>query len=227
MELSKKLHGLRKRSGMSQEGLAERLGIARQTVSKWENGQAVPEIAALIQLCDLYGVSLDQLLRGGDGCAQSLWDKTAGEVTDHRQLAAFMLRAKRSTYAAKGREAAPTRPASHDFAYREGAYLYRDSYFGGECFAGEEVIWREERPVWSMNYAGRVTGVGFSGDFLKEALLLGTLEEPYRGPVLYTKGEYAYLCRVEGDMEWFCGQEEILLGGRRIYACRFHGGEIR
>ena len=41
---------------------------------------------------------------------------------------------------------------------------------GGECFAGEEVVWLYENPVWSMNYIGRVIGENFSGDFLKEVL---------------------------------------------------------
>ena len=63
--------------------------------------------------------------------------------------------------------------------------------------------------------------------FMKEALLLGTMEMPYRGPALYRKGEYVYCCRSEGSMDWFCGQEDILLNGNRIYECRFHGGKIR
>ena len=49
MKLEEKLQLLRKQNGYSQEELAERIGIARQTISKWENGQAVPEINGLIQ----------------------------------------------------------------------------------------------------------------------------------------------------------------------------------
>lgn len=44
MELRDRLQQLRKRNGLSQEELADKIGIARQTISKWENGQAVPEL---------------------------------------------------------------------------------------------------------------------------------------------------------------------------------------
>lgn len=223
MTFPEKMQQLRKEKGVSQETLAEHLGVARQTVSKWENGQALPEIDTLIRLSDLYGVSLDQMVRGEDGCAVSVRREIPG---DYDCLVAFLLRAKRSTYAAKGKEAQPSRPASHDFDYREGSWQYIDTYLGGERFAGEEAVWRDGAPVWSINYMGRVLDGGFSGDFLKEALMHGTANMPYRGPALYAKGVYTYHCRVDGDMDWFAGQEEILLSGHRVYECRFHGGTI-
>jgi len=55
MKIDEKLQLLRKKNGYTQEELAERLGIARQTISKWENGQAVPELSGLIALSELYG----------------------------------------------------------------------------------------------------------------------------------------------------------------------------
>lgn len=54
---------LRRRAGYTQETLAEALGISRQTVGKWEAGQALPEAATLIDLADLLGCSLDELMR--------------------------------------------------------------------------------------------------------------------------------------------------------------------
>ncbi|MBQ2952294.1 MAG: shikimate kinase [Clostridia bacterium] len=139
----------------------------------------------------------------------------------------FLLRAKQATYAGKGPESAPSRPASHDLHYQEGELSYIDSYLGGERFAGEEAIWRGGVPIWSMNYAGRVTGEGFSGDFLKAALSRVPAERPYRGPAEYTCGDYAYRCSVSGGFDWFHGTETITLRGRCIYECRFHGGSIR
>ena len=62
MELYEKLYELRRASGMSQEELAEKLGVSRQAVSKWENGSTQPELAKLIELSRLYGVSVDALL---------------------------------------------------------------------------------------------------------------------------------------------------------------------
>lgn len=63
MNLAEKLTIQRKKSGMSQEQLAERLGITRQSVSKWEAGSSMPEISKLIALSELFQVSLDYLLK--------------------------------------------------------------------------------------------------------------------------------------------------------------------
>ena len=143
------------------------------------------------------------------------------------EIIAFLIRAKRATYAGKGAETAPTRPGSHDLAYREDDLLYYDTYLGGERFAGEEALWVSDVPCWSMNYAGRVTGSPFSGDFLKEALLRVPESMPFRGPERYEDGDYAYSCAAEGDFDWFQGRETISFRGEVIYECFFHGGLIR
>ena len=62
MELYEKLYELRRASGMSQEELAEKLGVSRQAVSKWESGATQPELPKLIELSKLYSVSVDELL---------------------------------------------------------------------------------------------------------------------------------------------------------------------
>lgn len=54
---------LRRQAGYTQESLAEAMGVSRQAVSKWESGQAMPEAATLVDLADLLGCSLDQLMR--------------------------------------------------------------------------------------------------------------------------------------------------------------------
>lgn len=146
---------------------------------------------------------------------------------EREEIISFLLRAKKATYAGKGAETKSTRPASHDLSYSEGECMYYDTYLGGDRFAGEEALWIEEKPFWSMNYAGRVTGEHFSGDFLKEALLHVPFDMPYRGPLSYTGGEYAYHCAVQGDFEWFQGYETIAYRGEVIYECYFHGSVIR
>ena len=142
------------------------------------------------------------------------------------QLIDFLLRAKRATYAGKGAEAPAFRPGAHDLLYREEDLLYYDTYLGGDLFAGEEALWIRQIPFWSMNYAGRVTGDDFSGDFLKEALRHGTGAMPYRGPDIFTKDDYTYQCTVRGDFSWFQGYETIAFQGNQIYECYFHGGII-
>lgn len=66
MEFNEKLVKLRKERGMTQEGLAELLKVSRQAISKWESGQSYPEMEKLIMLSELYGVTLDSLVRDQD-----------------------------------------------------------------------------------------------------------------------------------------------------------------
>ncbi len=63
MKLSEKITELRKKNGWSQEELAFRLGISRQSVSKWESGAALPEMEKIVQLAELFDVSCDYLMR--------------------------------------------------------------------------------------------------------------------------------------------------------------------
>lgn len=66
MNFAEKLTGLRKSRGWSQEELGERLGVTRQTVSKWELGATTPEMEKLAAMSELFGVSADELIKGGN-----------------------------------------------------------------------------------------------------------------------------------------------------------------
>ena len=59
------LYSLRKERRMTQQELADRLGVTNKAVSKWETGEAFPETAQLIPIADTFGVTVDELLRGG------------------------------------------------------------------------------------------------------------------------------------------------------------------
>lgn len=63
MTLGEKLQKLRRARGMTQEQLAERVGVSRQSMSGWENGAALPDTVHVIALADLFGVTTDYLLR--------------------------------------------------------------------------------------------------------------------------------------------------------------------
>lgn len=63
MKLSDKITELRRRQGWSQEELAEYMGVSRQSVSKWESGTSTPEVDRIVQLCTLFGVTADSLIR--------------------------------------------------------------------------------------------------------------------------------------------------------------------
>ncbi len=66
MKLHEKIYSQRKLRGLSQEELAEKLGVSRQAVSKWETGEALPEITKLKGLAEVFGVTTDFLLNDED-----------------------------------------------------------------------------------------------------------------------------------------------------------------
>lgn len=66
MNLGEKIIGLRKREGMTQEELASKLNVSRQTISKWELSQSNPELGYIVKLSELFGVTTDYLIREED-----------------------------------------------------------------------------------------------------------------------------------------------------------------
>jgi transcriptional regulator with XRE-family HTH domain len=62
MEFGNKLYEMRKEKGLSQEELARRLEVTRQTVSKWELGDSTPDLDKLVLLAELFEISLDELV---------------------------------------------------------------------------------------------------------------------------------------------------------------------
>ncbi|MBR6215651.1 MAG: hypothetical protein IKQ84_04495, partial [Spirochaetaceae bacterium] len=104
------------------------------------------------------------------------------------------------------------------------AFVYHDTYVGGEQFAGEEAVWKDGKAVYTMNYLGRVLDEKFSGNFLKESLRAADKKMPFRGPEFYQSGEYIYKTSVNGSFEWFQGYEEIFCNDVKVYECYYHGG---
>ena len=63
MEIGNKINQLRKLSGMTQEQLAEKLNVSRQTISKWESDSTSPDLESIVKISRIFHVSLDDLLR--------------------------------------------------------------------------------------------------------------------------------------------------------------------
>jgi transcriptional regulator with XRE-family HTH domain len=224
MELKEKLQMLRKEKHYSQEDLAELLNVSRQAVAKWESGQACPDIENLVGLSEIFKVTIDSMVKNSGECAKKIG---VGGDRDTERMIDFLCEAKKKTYAGRGmEESRSSRPNSHDLIYQSPQYTYLDTYLGGEIFSGEEAVWSGDIPIWAMNYSGRVLDENFSGDFLKEALLLVPRESPYRGPALYQSGGYTYYCTVNGSFNWFQGREEIYYNTGKVFECCFHGGKI-
>ena len=176
MEFKEKLQILRTQLRMSQEELAARLSISRQSVTKWENGQSFPDIQNLIQLSDIFKVSIDRLVKDNDTCSLNLFVQQQFANQDMRM---FLVRAKNSTYISGNNIGLPSKPNSNDYRYSEGDYTYTDTYMGNAHFAGEEAVWLKELPVYAMNYYGQILSENFSIDFLKEMLSLVSCERPF------------------------------------------------
>ena len=77
-------------------------------------------------------------------------------MIDVGELERFVVRAKRASYVGDGERALPSREGAHDLTFADGQWSYRDSYFGGTDFIGQEVVWLMGEPVWAMNYYGYI-----------------------------------------------------------------------
>ncbi|MGN0577979.1 MAG: helix-turn-helix domain-containing protein [Ruminiclostridium sp.] len=135
LEIAKRLADLRKQNGLSQEQLAEKIGVSRQAVSKWERSEASPDTDNIILLARLYNVSLDELLRTED-------DVPVNEAYEQEKEAS----ANESVQEEPGQEQQPEQPEASGFegsteetsentaegaenssAYDENYYNYGDS----------------------------------------------------------------------------------------------------
>lgn len=85
IEIANRLVELRKKSGLSQEELASKLGLSRQAVSKWERAEASPDTDNLICLAKLYGVSLDDLLNTDQSVDEIVAEQVKGEDEEKQE----------------------------------------------------------------------------------------------------------------------------------------------
>ena len=84
MNIGERLLELRKQKGLSQEEVADQVGVTRQTVSKWEVGESKPDFDKIIPLCDLFSITTEELLRGEKRKEEQQVSKE--EVYDRRKI---------------------------------------------------------------------------------------------------------------------------------------------
>lgn len=98
MTLAEKIIHLRRQQNWSQEELAEHMGVSRQSVSKWESGASVPELDRIVQMCRLFGVTADALIRDdldldgtdaqpGDGTPRLTLQQAYAYLADYQTVA--------------------------------------------------------------------------------------------------------------------------------------------
>lgn len=153
-------------------------------------------------------------------------------MIDVGELNRFVVMAKQGTYVGNGRRAEPSRMGAQDLVFGDGAWSYRDSYFGGTDFIGQETVWHEGVPVWAMNYYGYITRPDLidgrrGGDTIKAALTAMYAEGRFLGGWEWSGPHGDYRDDSTGDVTHFSGRETIHVGVDEAYALDYHGGLIK
>ncbi len=153
-------------------------------------------------------------------------------LVDTSELHAFIVRAKAATYVGNGEHVNPYRLGSHDLRFSDGKWSYHDSYFGSTDFIGEEVVYFDEKPVWAMNYYGRILRddlitAAEAGQMIKASLSRMYKEGRFLGGFEYSENDLTYVDSSEGSVERFNGREFIRRGEEIAYELDYHGGLIR
>jgi len=149
------------------------------------------------------------------------------------ELATFLKEANLNTYANENvKKATPLRPDSSDYHFEKGDLTYHDTYFGATKFIGEEVVYKNGKPVWGMNYYGFTVSSeiseGLFDTILRPALMSGSGGNiPVRGPKEFVNGDWKYTFNAEGDLANFTGIEEVSKNGKVVCRLYCHGGVIR
>ncbi|MBN2116947.1 MAG: hypothetical protein JW730_10260 [Anaerolineales bacterium] len=147
-------------------------------------------------------------------------------------LEAFIVHAKAATYVGNGEHTTSCRPGSHDLRCADGEWTYLDSYFGGTDFIGEEVVYFAGKPVWAMNYYGRILRTDLltaaqAGQMIKASLSRMYREDRFLGGFEHTENDLTYVDTSEGKADSFHGREFIRRGQEVAYELVYHGGLIK
>lgn len=151
---------------------------------------------------------------------------------DLATLDRFIVLAKRQTYVGGGVKSASSRSGSHDLTFADGDWSYRDSYFGGTDFLGQETVWLRDEPVWAMNYYGYIRRPDMidgsrAGETIKAALSAMYAEGRFLGGFEWTGPHGTYRDASTGDAAHFHGREVIEVGQVEAYALDYFGGLVR
>lgn len=154
-----------------------------------------------------------------------------GNALSLTELNDFIVRAKKASYVGDGTTIPGCRLESHDLEFTSGNWGYRDSYFGGQDFLGEEIVWYNNQPVWGENYYGKIirpdlySGVE-AGQMIKRSLTQMYEEGRFLGGFQHEWQDILYVDHNSGDIQHFHGTEEIYQKGLVVYRLYYHGGLI-
>ena len=91
MELGKQIRKYRNEKSLSQDALAEKIFVSRQTISNWENEKSYPDIISVIELSNLYSISLDVLLKGDEKMIEHLEESTNVVKSNQKMIWAIII----------------------------------------------------------------------------------------------------------------------------------------
>ncbi|MEA3430607.1 MAG: DUF5680 domain-containing protein [Nanoarchaeota archaeon] len=145
-------------------------------------------------------------------------------------LLKFIAKAHRNTYAApkevqqKYKCEVSILKGHYDYDFSEGDLSYHDSYAGRSQAPGREVVFLKGKPIWAMAYQGQYNSK-YADDFfqtrafpfLKKALMNFDDDMPFRGPKEFIEGDFRYTFEMEGDYDYFKGQERIFYKGESVF----------
>lgn len=219
--IGNRLKTIRLEKGISQEELADKINISRQSISNFENSVSVPNLNNLIELSKFFNITLDQLVYGTSCSFNNNISFQSDSLND------FLVISKRNTYANGTNEIETNKENTYKYEYINNDYTYTDTYYGSSRFAGCEVVYLKNVPIFSLNYSGIVLNDNFNSRFLKESLMKVNAHSPFRGPNFYSNNDYTYICNVSGDINYFHGNEEIYYKDIKVYELYFHGGTTK
>jgi len=147
-------------------------------------------------------------------------------------LEVFLKDANLNTYANENiKKSSSLRPGSSDYHFEKNGLTYHDTYFGTTKFIGEEIVYKNAKPAWGMNYYGFALNSEISESLfdaiLRPALMSGSGDNlPVRGPKEFVNGEWRYTFKADGNLANFTGLEEISKNGEVVCRLYCHGGFI-
>ena len=91
MEIGKKLKSARLKAELTQESVADKIQVSRQTISNWENARSYPDIVSIVHLSNLYNISLDELLKEDRNMLEHLEESTNVAKSNKKLIAAITI----------------------------------------------------------------------------------------------------------------------------------------
>lgn len=147
----------------------------------------------------------------------------------NKKVLLFLTKARKNTYASGMKPKIVA--GGNVYTIKSSPLEYRDTYFDREwVFQGQELIFKKEKPVWSMSYRGAaVEGADTKEVFgyLQKILREHSDEVRLPGEKEYSDGNWRYEDRCAGDFDEFSGEEKIYQNGKLVHWMKYFGGGIK